>query len=334
MLSVSDDYKLDFDDVLLTPRVSTQKTISRSEVDLQVDGAVPLIVANMDHIGTFQIAQHLKSFRLQVALLKDFTADQWSHEVRERQLDPRLLIPTLGTRDLAEEIAKIRRIVTEFPTIPFVCLDVANGYLETAADAVRAVKDALPSVRIAAGNVVEEEGLWHLARAGADIIKVGIGSGGVCLTRKMTGVGYPQFSAIQELFPVAQEAGVALISDGGMTGPDAAAKAFAAGADYVMAGSYFAGHEETGLEFHGMSSTRSRTDRGQEIRTYRASEGREVVLHSRGSLAHTVTALLGGLNSSCTMLNVRRLGDLKHAPLKATRVHHQLNRIHGIQAGT
>lgn len=334
MLSVSSDIKLDFSDVLLVPRVAHDLSVtSRSEINLEKDGAMPLIVANMDTIGTFEMAQHLLPWRIQVALLKDFTVDDWQREVEQRQLDPRLLIPTMGTRDVAGEATRIRRLLDLFPQIRMVCLDVANGYLESVSDSVRRIRDALPdSVKICAGNVVEADGLIHLAESGANIIKVGIGSGGVCLTRRMTGVGFPQFSAIQELEVVARQYGVELISDGGITTPGDMVKAYAAGADYVMSGSYFAGHEETGQRFHGMSSDRSRTDRSETLADYRASEGREVILHNKGSLSHTVRGVMGGLRSACTYLGVERLSDLKNAQLKAIRVQNQINPITGVKS--
>lgn len=333
MLTLSQENKLDFSDVLLVPRVASGLSLkSRSEINLEKDGAIPLIVANMDTIGTFEVAQHLLPYRIQVALLKDYDVDTWQKEVESKNLDPRLLIPTMGTRDIEGETRRIKKLLTLFPDIRMVCLDVANGYLVSVADAVRRIRDALPdSVKVCAGNVVEEEGLVHLANAGANVIKVGIGSGGVCLTRKMTGIGFPQFSAVQELDKIAREMNVELISDGGITNPGDMVKAYAAGADYVMSGSYFAGHEETGQRFHGMSSDRSRTDRQEGLADYRASEGREVNLHNKGSLAHTVRGVLGGLRSSCTYLGVEKLTDLKNANLKAIKVNHQINPITGVK---
>lgn len=324
--------QLDFSDVLLVPRVHTKSIASRSEVSLLDPNlnAVPIIVANMDSIGTFQMARHLKEFRLMVALLKDFPVSEWEENVKELNLDPALLIPSLGTRDLDKEIARLKTLTSLFPTIPFVCLDVANGYLQASADAVRALKDALPDVKVCAGNVVDELGVEHLARAGADIVKIGIGSGGVCLTRQKTGVGYPQFSAMHRVRAAATALNVQLVSDGGITNPGDVAKAFAAGSDFVMAGSYFAGHEETGTHFHGMSSDRSRVKRGEAVLDYRATEGREVVLHSKGSLAHTLRDLTGGLRSACTYLGVSSLDELKHAEIEVIRVNQQLNRISGV----
>jgi GMP reductase len=327
--------KLDFSDVLLYPRVGERPDgpESRAEVDLHVDGRIPIIVANMDTIGTFEVASLLAPYGMMVAILKDFGAADWDEALSDEhlKLNARLLIPTLGLRDIEGELSRVIQIITKHPLIDIVCLDVANGYLHSVAAGVKKMKKALPgNVRICAGNVVEETGLRHLVNAGADIIKVGIGSGGVCLTRKMTGIGCPQFSAICDLAITAKELGVSLVSDGGMTDPGAAVKAFAAGADFVMAGSYFAGHEETGVHFHGMSSHRSRGIRGQEQADYRASEGREVVLTSKGSLAHTVQELLGGIRSACTYLGVSRLEELKGARITAARVAQQLNRIHGV----
>lgn len=330
----SQEPQLDFNDVLLVPRVHNKRLASRSEVNLLSAqyNAVPMIVANMDSIGTFKMAYHLKEFRLLVALLKDFTVKDWEEEVKAGDLDTSLLIPSLGTRDLHKEIERLKTLTQLFPAIPFVCLDVANGYLQTSADAVKALKDALPDVKICAGNVVDEAGVAHLAKSGADIVKIGIGSGGVCLTRQKTGVGYPQFSAMMRVRETATALGVQLVSDGGITNPGDVAKAFAAGSDFVMAGSYFAGHEETGVHFHGMSSDRSRVKRGEAVLDYRATEGREVVLHSKGSLGNTLRDLTGGLRSACTYLGVSSLDELREGNVEAIRVNQQLNRISGVAA--
>lgn len=328
----STEPQLDFCDVLLVPRVNAYNIASRSEVSLLHPdyNAVPVIVANMDSIGTFNMARHLKEYRFMVAMLKDFTIKDWEDEVKLGDLDTSLMIPSLGTRNLNGEIERIRSLVNMFPNIPFVCLDVANGYLQTSADAVKALKDALPEVKICAGNIVDEEGVYHLGKAGADIVKVGIGSGGVCLTRQKTGVGFPQFSAMLRVRQAADELGVSLVSDGGITNPGDMAKAFAAGSDFVMAGSYFAGHEETGTHFHGMSSDRSRVARGEAVLDYRATEGREVVLVSKGSLGNTLRDLTGGLRSACTYLGVKDLRELRYGQIEAIRVNQQLNRISGI----
>ena len=327
--------KLDFCDVQLRPGCfplvpGQTPPSSRAHIDLMVEDRVPLIVANMDHLGTFNVARVASPLGLMVAILKDFSADDWKRELEDGAIASHRLMPTVGLRDLDSDIQTVREITAAFPTIDTVCLDVANGYLHAAADAVKRLKDTFPALHVCGGNVVTPEGVSHLAEAGASIVKVGIGSGGVCLTRRMTGIGCPQFSAVHDVAQMARDLNVRLISDGGITNSGDAMKAFAAGASFVMVGSLFAGHDETGVEFHGMSSHLSRRERGQKKESYRASEGREVILEPRGPLANTIQEFLGGLTSSCMYLGIRRLGDVPFADIPAFRVFRQLNRVQGV----
>ena len=112
--------KYDFADIQLLPRVGRSHIKSRSHVELEVDGAVPIIVANMDSIGTFEVARLLAEYRLQVAILKDYSADDYKRMVNPEQLDPRLLIPTLGLRDLDSEIKRVRAVCDHFPQIKMI----------------------------------------------------------------------------------------------------------------------------------------------------------------------------------------------------------------------
>merc|ERR1712110_1128177 len=123
----------------------------------------------------------------------------------------------------------------------FICLDVANGYSEHFVQYVRKVRSTFPTQTIIAGNVVTGEMVEELILSGADIIKVGIGPGSVCTTRKKTGVGYPQLSAVLECADAAHGLGGHIISDGGCTCPGDVAKAFGAGADFVMMGGMLGG---------------------------------------------------------------------------------------------
>jgi len=125
------------------------------------------------------------------------------------------------------------------------CLDVANGYSEHFVNFVRRVRDRFPSHTIMAGNVVTGEMTEELILSGADVVKVGIGPGSVCTTRKKTGVGYPQLSAVIECADAAHGLGGLIISDGGCTVPGDIAKAFGGGADFVMVGGMLAGHDES-----------------------------------------------------------------------------------------
>jgi hypothetical protein len=149
----------------------------------------------------------------------------------------------VSTGTSEKDITKLKAILEAAPGITLICMDVANGYSEHFSTAVRGVRAAHPTHTIIAGNVVTGEMVEQLLLDGADIIKVGIGPGSVCTTRKQTGVGYPQLSAVIECADAAHGMGGHVMADGGCTCPGDIAKAFGAGADYVMCGGMFAGHE-------------------------------------------------------------------------------------------
>jgi GMP reductase len=223
--------------------------------------------------------------------------------------------------------------------LKYVCMDIANGYSEHFADAVRRVRKQFPHLVIIAGNVVTGEMTEELILAGADIVKVGIGPGSVCTTRIQTGVGYPQLSAVIECADAAHGLGGHIIADGGCTCPGDVAKAFAAGADFVMLGGMLAGHDEGGgevitksyltnelseksgyteqyvetkefVQFYGMSSDAANTKHFGGLKDYRSSEGREVLVPYRGAVAATVQDLLGGIRSTCTYVGANKLKQL------------------------
>ena len=160
---------------------------------------------------------------------------------------------------------------------------------------MKRVRSDFPDKIIIAGNVATNEMTEALILAGADIVKVGIGPGSVCTTRKVAGVGYPQLSAISECADAAHGLGGHVMADGGCNSPGDIAKAFAAGADFVMLGGMFAGHDESGGEivesedgrlfksFHGMSSSTAMKRHYGEIADHRAPEGKAVrVPYSEG----------------------------------------------------
>ncbi len=190
-----------------------------------------------------------------------------------------------------------------------------------------------------AGNVVTGVMTEELILAGADIVKVGIGPGSVCTTRKMTGVGYPQLSAIIECADAAHGLGGLICSDGGCTRPGDIAKAFGGGADFVMLGGMLAGHNESGGEviekdgkvyrsFYGMSSKSAMDKYSGGVAKYRAAEGKTVYLEDRGPVADTVQEILGGVRSACTYVGARRLKELTKRTT-FVRVTQQLNEVFG-----
>ncbi len=220
--------------------------------------------------------------------------------------------------------------------LKYICVDVANGYSERFSGFIKRLRDECPGVVIIAGNVVTGEMTEELILSGADIVKVGIGPGSVCTTRIQTGVGYPQVSAVIECADAAHGLGGHVIADGGCTNPGDVAKAFAAGADFVMLGGMFAGHDEGGgevitryyrngevcktengwediieqrkfVQFYGMSSRAANEKHFGGLKEYRSSEGREILVPYRGEIGNTVQDLLGGIRSTCTYAGAKKL---------------------------
>uniref|UniRef100_A0A8C3IPQ4 GMP reductase n=1 Tax=Chrysemys picta bellii TaxID=8478 RepID=A0A8C3IPQ4_CHRPI len=301
MPHIDNNIKLDFKDVLLRPKRSTLK--SRSEVDLlrsftfrnshQTYSGIPIIAANMDTVGTFEMAK---------VLCKHVAASSGT-----------------GPSDFEQ----LEKILEALPQLRYICLDVANGYSEHFVQFLRDVRKRFPDHTIMAGNVVTGEMVEELILSGADIIKVGIGPGLVCTTRKKTGVGYPQLSAVLECADAAHGLNGHIISDGGCSCPGDVAKAFGAGADFVMLGGMLAGHTESGGElierggkkyklFYGMSSEVAMKKYAGGVAEYRASEGRAAEVPFRGAVENTLRDVLGGLRSTCTYVGAAKLKELSH----------------------
>jgi len=228
-----------------------------------------------------------------------------------------------GTSDA--DFEKLKVIVSAAQgAIQFVCLDVANGYSEHFVAYLRKVRaePSLAKTTIIAGNVVTGEMTEELILSGADIVKVGIGPGSVCTTRKETGVGYPQLSAVLECADAAHGLGGHIISDGGCSCTGDIAKALGANADFVMLGGMFSGYDESGGDvvekpdgkkvklFYGMSSSTAMKKHANGVAEYRASEGKTVEVMYKGPVASLVLDMLGGLRSCCTYVGAARLKEL------------------------
>lgn len=339
-MRIEEDIKLDFKDVLIRPKRSTLK--SRSEVELNKTytfrnsqitwTGVPIIAANMDHTGTMDVAKVLAEHHMLTALSKFVTVQEWE-EVKNTA--PEVISSAMVSAGVSEHDFQLIQNVMNLVNCPFICLDVANGYAQSFLDVVKRVRDAFPNKIILAGNVVTGEMVEELLIAGADIVKVGIGPGSVCTTRRKTGVGYPQLSAIIECADAAHGLKGHVCSDGGCIVPGDVAKAFAAGADFVMVGGMLAGHdeclgdviEEKGHKFkrfYGMSSREAMVKYHGQVAEYRSSEGKSVNVPYKGALKDTVLDILGGVRSTCTYVGAQ---NLKELPKRTTfiRVTQQLN---------
>jgi GMP reductase len=370
-MRIETEVKLDYSDVLIRPKRSTLG--SRKEVDLfrtftfrnhepdfpqNVEyhhyRGVPIMAANMDGVGTFEMADTLAKDGLFTCLVKTYTVDElvnfFNTDDFQRTNHVAMSIGIGG--DDWNKFADVYAHVDG--NLKYVCIDVANGYSNRFRDFVSEIRLTYPNIVIIAGNVVTGEMTEELILAGADIVKVGIGPGSVCTTRIQTGVGYPQLSAVIECADAAHGLGGHIIADGGCACPGDVAKAFAAGADFVMLGGMLSGHDEGGgdviekayltneldnqtgerivdnkqfVQFYGMSSKAANDKHFGGLKEYRSSEGREVIVPYRGAVEYTVQDILGGLRSTCTYAGAQKLKYLSKCTT-FVMVNNQYNRYY------
>jgi len=370
-MRLEEDTKLDYKDVLIRPKRSTLK--SRSEVSLErrtkfrnyeppfphniedyhYDG-VPIMAANMDGVGTMEMADVLATGKIFTCLVKTYTAEELIKYFYGDGLDRTDYVAmSIGTSE--SDYNKLEQVYAKCEdNLKYVCMDIANGYSDHFAQHVRKVRENFPHLVIIAGNVVTREMTEELILAGADIVKVGIGPGSVCTTRIQTGVGYPQLSAVIECGDAAHGLGGHIIADGGCTCPGDVAKAFAAGADFVMLGGMLAGHDEGGgeaitkyyetnelvegswdkrvierkqfVQFYGMSSESANEKHFGGLKDYRSSEGRTVLVPYRGAVAATVQDILGGVRSTCTYAGAKTIKQLPKCAtfIRCTQTHNSV----------
>ena len=337
-MKIIEDIKLDFSDVLIRPKRSTLE--SRNDINLirefkfphstQVWKGVPIIASNMDTVGTVSMYNSLNEYNMLTCFHK------FLEEYPENK-DNNYII-SIGIRE--EDYIKLSKLYHESPEkCNIICIDIANGYIKKLIDFCQKVRELIPHCILIAGNVVTREMVEELILNGkVDIVKVGIGSGSVCTTRIQTGVGMPQLSAIIECADAAHGCNGHIISDGGITCPGDAAKAFGAGADFVMLGSLLAGHEESDGEtitennikykvFYGMSSDTAMNKHYGGVHKYRSSEGKTVKIKHKGLVSETINDLLGGIRSTCTYVNATNLKDLSKCTT-FMRVNNQVNQLY------
>jgi GMP reductase len=372
-MRIEEDVKLDYKDVLIRPKRSVLG--SRKEVDLERGftwrnwqpeemsiemlkperrhwRGVPIMASNMDGVGTFEIADKLAEAKVFTCLVKTYSVnDLVSYFDSEYDERTHYVAMSIGITDRDHQ--KFRDVYEQTgDKLRYVCIDVANGYSNRFRDFVAEFRRLYPHIVIIAGNVVTGEMTEELILSGADIVKVGIGPGSVCTTRIQTGVGFPQLSAVIECADAAHGLGGHIIADGGCVSPGDVAKAFAAGADFVMLGGMLAGHDEGGGEvvnrwykkdytledgkpivevkqfvtFYGMSSKAANDKHFGGLKEYRSSEGREVLVPYRGAVGSTIQDILGGLRSACTYAGAVRLKYLSRCTtfVRCTQTHNSV----------
>jgi len=338
--------KLDFNHVLIRPKRSTIN--SRSCVDLEREFSfkysnqkwkgVPIISANMDTTGTFDVYETLSKHNIITALHKFYTLQDFLTYKESHELDPDYFMISTGIHE--PDFERLVAILTHVDC-NWICIDVANGYMDKLVAFCKKVRQQFPDKIIIAGNVVTREVVEELILNGkVDGVKVGIGPGSACTTRLKTGVGMPQLSAVLECADAAHGVGGHIISDGGITCPGDMAKAFGAGADFVMVGGQFAGHDQnpgdvvtddSGKQykmFYGMSSDKAQEKHYGQMNSYRSSEGRVLKIPYKGDLNNTVMDYLGGLRSTCTYINASTIKQMAKCTT-FVKVSQQVNNFFG-----
>ena len=346
-MKIDNDVKLDFDDVLLVPQRS--KAASRKDVDLKRTfkfyhsnrdwNGIPIVAANMDTTGTFDMGTALSAYDCLTCLSKHHEASSVASYYSMYNNQNNVWV-SVGMEDDSDKISEITDILGHSPNI---CIDVANGYTEKFIDRCASIRRKFNDSIIMAGNICTPEMVSELIlHGGVDIVKVGIGPGSACTTRLKAGVGYPQLSAVAECSHVAHglssDVGrLGLIcADGGCRYPADVAKAYAAGADFVMLGGMLAGtsecdgewtydenNERKSMSFYGMSSKKSQEKYGEGLQCYKASEGRVKTVDYKGTVYLTLRDILGGIRSACSYTGATSLKDFSKTA-KFIRV----NRIH------
>ena len=345
-MRIINEIKLDFKDVLILPKRSTLE--SRSQVCLERTyhfrnsnrhwTGIPIMISNMDTTGTFSMAQVMSKLKILTCIHKFYSINEWIDFLKTLEPDQfNHIIVSSGIAD--GDFEKLDEILSLDERLHWICLDVANGYTEKFVSQVKKLRFKYPRHIIIAGNIVTSDMTEELLLSGADAIKAGVGSGSACTTRIKTGVGCPQLSTVIECSDAGHGLKGHIISDGGCTNSGDIAKAFAGGADFVMLGGMMAGHDESGgnviekdgktfVEFYGMSSSTAMEKHYGEKASYRAAEGKCVLIPYRGAVINTINEILGGIRSTCTYVGASSLKELSKRTT-FIRVSQQSNEVYG-----
>ena len=325
----SSEKKLNFKDVLIVPKSS--KINSRKDVVLDTKilfpasginwTGVPIMASNMDNVGTFEMGFALQNFHMTNAVSKFYNKDAWVKSI-SNGLDLEFNFITFGLQEISEIDEIISYILQKTnKNIKTIVFDIPNGYIEKFSKIISEARKQFPDLGIIAGNVVTSEGVKQIMDSGADGVKVGIGSGGVCDTTETTGIGYPQLAAVIDCSIEVKKYGGFIVSDGGVKITGDISKAFAAGSGFVMLGSLLAAHKESMApiirkenrnyrELYGMSSTQAMTKHYGGVADYRTSEGKSILVEDRGPVKYTLNKMLGALRSTCTYINAKNIGEI------------------------
>jgi len=312
---------LTFDDVILVPGYNGIKSRQNVTTSVELFGrtfGIPLISSNMDTITEHQMADAMTDLG-GMAILHRFVSieDNVKMFQKVKHKDKVAVSIGIGKDGLERAEALIQAGAT------MICVDVAHGHSKEVNRSIRTLRESHGNnVLIIAGNVATYAGADYLAAAGADVIKVGIGSGSVCTTRIKTGFGVPQLSALQDCRKVDR----VIISDGGTRYPSDAVKALAAGADFVMLGGMLSGTDETPgttvesnvagqkvllKRFRGMASKEAQDDFMGGMSDWKTAEGVSLEVVCKGPVRNVIQDIMGGIRSGLTYCGALTIKDLQ-----------------------
>lgn len=332
-MRIIEEEQLDFDDLMLMPQHSDMN--SRKEVILEREikwigndgiqhsfNCIPIMAANMIGIGCPSMAKVLVKNKCICTMEKHYTFDQLDSLFYElTDAERQLIFPTIGIKESIDTLDKLDKKWK----LNGIVLDVPNAYIPAVLERTKLLAKTFPHAFLIVGNVVTSDRTYTLLEAGATAVKVNIGAGSCCTTRKMTNCGRPQASAVIDCANAAHNVHKFVISDGGCKNEGHIATAFGCGADFVMSGSMFMGCDEMETEIiekdgkqykiaMGSSSKRAQDMVFGGMTKYRASEGREVLVPCKGPLQNTLDSIFGGLRSAGTYIGSHKLKDFnKHA---------------------
>ena len=371
MTNIIEEVQLGFDDVLIRPNKSFVN--SRSEIDLsreykffQTNSIIKglfIMNANMYTTGNKEVVYEMLKHDMFACLHKHHTIEEledifinMNDNYKER------CFYSIGLKD--EETKKFDYLYKNF-NLKNVVIDVPNAYIPKFLEKIKEIRTNYPDSRIIAGNVCTSEGCMEIILAGADCVKINIGNGAMCLTRRQTGIGRPTLSTIIECANICHQLGALCLSDGGIRYTSDIVKALGANADGVMIGSMFAGCDEAAGEViykmyrtneytydnepedesdyvnpdrpiykmkkfkqhFGMSSTLANNKFAGGMKDYKASEGREALIPYTGPLKEILIEIQGGLRSAMTYIGCTKLKHIsKHTTFFKVNEGSQLNR--------
>ena len=342
---------LTFDDVLLLPRFS-KVLPSQTDISLNLTKKIklktPFISSAMDTVTESQMAIAIAKSGGIGVIHRNLNIIKQSKEVEKVKKQNLLVGAAIGTTN--EDLRRAEQLI-DFG-VDLIVIDTAHGHSEKVLKMLSNIKKIHNNVPICVGNIATAEAAKRLYNAGADIIKVGIGPGSICITRMIAGIGVPQITAIMEVKKALKGRDIKIISDGGIKFSGDIVKAIAAGADAIMMGSIFAGTDESPgkkikiknkyyKRYRGMGSIGAMSA-GSSNRYFQkkhkdkskfVAEGVDSRVEYKGNVSKIIYQLQGGLRSSMGYIGAKRLVDIKKNAkfIKITKAGFYESMVHSVK---